>query len=60
MKKFKINLAEGETLTFSGARLSRDGQGLHVYDADENVVATFDSATVTSAYELPASEPASD
>jgi hypothetical protein len=52
MKQFKFNLKDGEKLTFAGARLVRDGQGTHVYDENDNVVATFDSADVASAYEL--------
>ena len=52
MKTFKFNLKTGDTITFLGARLVRDGQGTHVYDADDNVVATFDSPDVASAYEI--------
>jgi hypothetical protein len=52
MKKFKVNLKDGEKLTFEGARLVRDGQGVHVFDENDNTVATFGSADVTSAYEL--------
>lgn len=51
MKSYKVNLKDGEKLTFTGARLVRDGQGVHVFDANDDVVATFDNADVASAYE---------
>ncbi|MBD9544238.1 hypothetical protein IB276_32865 [Ensifer sp. ENS04] len=53
MKTYKINLRDGDKLSFSGARLVRDGQGIHVFDANDNMVATFDNADVASAYEAP-------
>lgn len=52
MKKFKVKLKDGETLLFSGSRLVHDGQGVHVYDAGDDIVATFKSNDVTMAYEV--------
>ena len=55
MKKFKVSLKDGEKITFSGDRLVRDGQGVHIMIGtpdNESVIATFDNGDVTSAYEL--------
>ncbi len=53
MKKFTINLKAGEKLSFNGVRLVRDGQGVHVFDANDSIVATFENSEVASAYESP-------
>jgi len=52
MKKFKIKLKDGESLTFTGTRLVRDGQGVHVFDESDNAVATFENSDVAMAYEV--------
>lgn len=53
MKKFKITLKDGDKLEFTGSRLVRDGQGVHVFDENDSTVATFANDDVTSAYEVP-------
>lgn len=52
MKQFRVSLQDGENLTFTGNRLSRDGQGVHIFDDLDNVIATFANEQVLSAYEL--------
>lgn len=52
MKTFKVILTDGEKLTFTGARLNRDGMGVTIYDADDNAVALFTHADVKSAFEV--------
>lgn len=52
MAQFRIVLADGEPMTFDGARLVVDGMGTRVLDADGDTVAAF-TGGVVSAYRLP-------
>lgn len=52
VKTYQVNLANGSQLTFKGARMTRDGGGVHIYDSEGSLVAGFMYEDVTSAYEI--------
>lgn len=53
MKTFKLIMADGTSLEIEAVSVDRDGQGVHLRDADGNMVATFSLEDVRSAYPIP-------
>lgn len=52
MKTFQLKLADGEKIRIKGARMTRDGSGVQIHDADDDVIAAFMLEEVKSAYEI--------
>lgn len=58
MKTYKLLLADGTSIQLDAAKVDRDGMGVHLYDADGNLVAGFTLSEVRAIFPVSAEQTA--